>query len=113
MEPQSQSSSICPMCKDNLLLITDTNSGETICSRCGMIVLDKTLNINQPECRAFSNAEHEDGSRTGIPTSLAIYDMGLATVIGRADRDATGKKIRPCNAYFNAKAKDMGFKNTC
>ena len=93
MEPQSQSSSICPMCKDNLLLITDTNSGETICSRCGMIVLDKTLNINQPECRAFSNAEHEDRSRTGIPTSLAIYDMGLATVIGRADRDATGRKI--------------------
>src|ERR671932_1321166 len=93
MEPQSQSSSICPTCKDNLLLITDTNSGETICSRCGMIVLDKTLNINQPECRAFSNAEHEDRSRTGIPTSLAIYDMGLATVIGRADRDATGRKI--------------------
>jgi transcription initiation factor TFIIB len=93
MEPQSQSSSICPTCKDNLLLITDTNSGETICSRCGMIVLDKTLNINQPEWRAFSNAEHEDRSRTGIPTSLAIYDMGLATVIGRADRDATGRKI--------------------
>src|SRR5918911_3845749 len=93
MEPQSQSSSICPTCKDNLLLITDTNSGETICSRCGMIVLDKTLNINQPEWRAFSNAEHEDRSRTGIPTSLAIYDMGLATVIGRTDRDATGRKI--------------------
>src|ERR671933_1772483 len=93
MEPQSQSSSICPLCKDNLLLITDTNSGETICSRCGMIVLDKTLNISQPECRAFSNAEHEDRSRTGIPTSLAIYDMGLATVIGRAARAASVRKI--------------------
>src|ERR1044071_5681103 len=93
MEPQSQPYTICPTCKDNLLIITDTNSGETICSRCGMIVLDKTQNINQPEWRAFSNAEHEDRSRTGTPMSLAIHDMGLATVIGRADRDATGRKI--------------------
>jgi transcription initiation factor TFIIB len=86
-------SSICPICKDHLLIITDTNSGETICSKCGMIVLDKIQNINQPEWRAFSNEEHNDRSRTGIPTSLAIYDMGLATVIGRDDRDAAGKKL--------------------
>lgn len=57
-----------------------------------MIVLDKIQNINQPERHAFSNEEHENRSRTGIPTSLAIHDMGLATVIGRADRDASGKK---------------------
>jgi transcription initiation factor TFIIB len=86
-------SSICPICKDHLLIITDTNSGETICSKCGMIVLDKIQNINQAEWRAFSNEEHNDRSRTGIPSSLAIYDMGLATVIGRDDRDATGKKL--------------------
>src|SRR6187200_2751096 len=86
-------SSICPICKDHLLIITDTNSGETICSKCGMIVLDKIQNINQAEWHAFSNEEHKNRSRTGIPTSLAIHDMGLATVIGRADRDASGKKI--------------------
>ena len=55
--------------------------------------LEKIQNINQPEWRAFSNEEHEDRSSTGIPTSLAIHDMGLATVIGRTDRDASGKKI--------------------
>jgi transcription initiation factor TFIIB len=91
--PQPQPFSTCPMCKDNLLIITDTNSGETICSRCGMIVLDKTQNINQPEWRAFSNAEHEDRSRTGIPMSLAVYDMGLACVIGKTNRNAGGKKM--------------------
>src|ERR687888_2065289 len=91
--PQPQPSITCPLCKDNLLIITDPNSGETICSKCGMIVLDKIQNIGQPEWRAFSNEEHEDRSRTGIPTSLAIHDMGLATVIGRTDRDASGKKI--------------------
>jgi transcription initiation factor TFIIB len=91
--PQPQPSSICPMCKDQRLIITDTNSGETICSKCGMIVLDKTQNINQPEWRAFSNEEHEDRSRTGIPASLAIHDMGLATIIGKSNRDVGGKKM--------------------
>jgi transcription initiation factor TFIIB len=91
--PQPQPFSTCPMCKDNLRIITDTNSGETICSRCGMIVLDKTQNINQPEWRAFSSAEHEDRSRTGIPMSLAIHDMGLACIIGKTNRNAGGKKM--------------------
>ena len=55
--------------------------------------LEKIQNINQPEWRAFSNEELEDSSRTGTPTSLAIYDMGLTTVIARTDRDASGKKL--------------------
>ena len=94
MEPSPpQSSSICPVCNDHLMMITDPDSGETICSKCGMIVLDKIQNINQPEWRAFSNEEHENRSRTGFPSSLAIHDMGLATVIGKTNRDAGGKKI--------------------
>ena len=88
-----QSSSICPVCNDHLLMITDPDSGETICSKCGMIVLDKIQNINQPEWRAFSNEEHENRSRTGFPSSLAIHDMGLACVIGKTNRDAGGKKM--------------------
>ena len=93
-QPQQQEPCmICPMCKENLLMITDTNSGETICSKCGLIISDKIQNINQPEWRAFSNEEHNDRSRTGIPSSLAIHDMGLATVIARTDRDASGRKI--------------------
>src|SRR5919198_2115320 len=92
-QPQPQPSSICPICKDHLLIITDTNSGETICSKCGMVVLDKIQNINQPERRAFSNAEYEVRGRTGTPMSLAIADMGLATVIGKTNRDVGGKKM--------------------
>ncbi|MEM0030648.1 MAG: hypothetical protein QXN32_07005, partial [Candidatus Nitrosocaldus sp.] len=46
-----------------------------------------------PEWRAFSKEEHEDRSRTGIPTSLAMHDMGLATVIGPIDKDASGKPL--------------------
>jgi transcription initiation factor TFIIB len=94
MEPSPpQMSSTCPVCNDHLLMITDPDSGETICSKCGMIVLDKIQNINQPEWRAFSNEEHGNRSRTGVPSSLAIHDMGLACVIGKTNRDAGGKKM--------------------
>ena len=94
MEPSpTQSFSTCPVCNDHLLTITDPDSGETICSKCGMIVLDKIQNINQPEWRAFSIEEHENRSRTGVPSSLAIHDMGLACVIGKTNRDAGGKKM--------------------
>jgi transcription initiation factor TFIIB len=58
-----------------------------------MVVLERIQNISQPEWRAFSNEESEARSHTGIPMSLAIHDMGLATLIGRTDRDATGRKI--------------------
>jgi transcription initiation factor TFIIB len=92
MQPP-RSTTICPVCKSDLLIITDPESGEDICNGCGMIVSDKIQNINQPEWRAFSNEERNNRSRTGIPTSLAIHDMGLSTVIGRANRDASGKKI--------------------
>ncbi|OLD28910.1 MAG: transcription initiation factor IIB, partial [Thaumarchaeota archaeon 13_1_40CM_2_39_7] len=43
--------------------------------------------------RSFSKEEHEDRSRTGTPTSLAMHDMGLATIIGPADKDASGKPL--------------------
>jgi transcription initiation factor TFIIB len=91
--PSPQPSGICPICKDHRLIIIDTNSGETICNKCGMVVLDKTQNINQPERRAFSNEENQLRSRTGTPMSLAIADMGLATVIGKTNRDVGGKKM--------------------
>jgi transcription initiation factor TFIIIB Brf1 subunit/transcription initiation factor TFIIB len=60
MQPQSPPSTTCHICKTDLLVMTDPESGEDICNKCGMIVLDRIQNINQPEWRAFSNEEHED-----------------------------------------------------
>jgi transcription initiation factor TFIIB len=51
------------------------------------------LEDNRPEWRTFSTEEQANKSRIGIPTSLARHDMGLATVIGTPDRDASGHKI--------------------
>ena len=39
---------------------------------------------------AFNIEEKTTRSRTGFPSSLAIADMGLATVIGKSNRDASG-----------------------
>jgi len=72
--------------------VTDLESGELICSSCGLVISEK-IQETRPEWRAFNNAEVNDRSRTGIPTSLARHDMGLATVIGRTDKDASGRKI--------------------
>ena len=95
MQP-SPPSTICPVCKSDLLLVTDPESGENICKKCGMIWSDKVQDIiKRPEWYdTFSALEINDRHyRTGIPTSLARYDMGLSTVIGKTNRDASGKKI--------------------
>jgi transcription initiation factor TFIIB len=81
----------CSMCNKSQT-VTDFESGEVICSSCGLVISEKIQEM-RPEWRAFNNAEVKDRSRTGIPTSLARHDMGLATVIGRTDKDASGRKI--------------------
>jgi transcription initiation factor TFIIB len=46
------------------------------------------------EWRAFSKEENEGRSRAGAPLSLAMHDMGLATVISPRDRDASGRPLK-------------------
>jgi transcription initiation factor TFIIB len=88
-------SAICPVCKSDLMLVTDPESCEDICKKCGMIVSDKIQDINRPEWRnMFDTVELTNRRRrTGIPISLARHDMGLSTVIAKTNRDASGKKI--------------------
>jgi len=81
----------CPSCS-NEKIITDSESGEIICVKCGRVITDKLQEIG-PERRTFSTDETDVMSRTGVPQSLARHDMGLSTIIGRTDRDATGNKL--------------------
>ena len=82
----------CSNCGSNRI-ITDIESGEIICSNCGQVISNNNIEDNRPESRVFSSEGQTNKSRTGIPTSLARHDMGLATVIGTPDRDASGHKI--------------------
>src|SRR2546422_10243132 len=82
----------CPRC-GKASLVQDEESGELICSNCGFVLKEK-IEEEGPEWRNLSRDEGgEDRSRTGLPTSIASHDMGLATIIGRADRDAMGRSI--------------------
>ena len=81
----------CPRCGKGTLLL-DVNTGELVCSRCGFVIKEK-VEETRPEWRAFSKEEKEDRSRAGIPMSLAMHDMGLATIIGPTDKDASGKTL--------------------
>ena len=86
-----QTSIVCSICSDGQM-VTDPESGEIICRNCGIVMLDK-IQESRPEWRAFTSDDGSDRSRTGTPSSLARHDMGLSTVIGRADKDASGNRI--------------------
>ncbi|NIP61684.1 MAG: transcription initiation factor IIB, partial [Nitrosopumilaceae archaeon] len=85
------SSDRCQRCGKGTML-TDSNTGETFCSKCGYVVTDR-VEQEGPEWRSFSKEENENKTRTGTPTSLAMHDMGLATVINPQNRDASGKPL--------------------
>ena len=86
---------VCSICKTSDSIVTDVESGEVICSNCGMVISDKIQDINHPERRAFSSEvmSNKGSRRTGSPTSLAKHDMGLSTIIGRINKDAAGNKL--------------------
>jgi len=73
-------------------MIIDSSGGELFCSNCGFVLKEKMEEAG-PEWRSFSNEEKDEKSRVGLPTSVAISDMGLATVIGGENRDASGRTL--------------------
>ena len=83
---------LCPLCNKHLNIITDQNSGELICTTCGSVIIDNTEETRS-EWTSSNIQELGFRDRTGAPTSLAKYDRGLSTVIGRADKDASGRQI--------------------
>jgi transcription initiation factor TFIIB len=88
-----KTSIICSICnKKEGQAVTDPESGEVICSNCGMVMVE-AVSENRSEWRAFKTEEANQRSRTGTPTSLARHDMGLATIIGRTDKDASGRGL--------------------
>jgi transcription initiation factor TFIIB len=87
---------LCSICKRSDKIVTDPESGEIICSNCGMVISDKDEDTSHSERRIFSGGQmDETRARTGAPTSLASHDMGLATIVGKHDKDASGTKINP------------------
>ena len=86
-----QTSIMCSICKSGKT-VTDPESGEIICRNCGIVISDRIYE-SRPEWRTFSTDELNSRSRAGIPSSLARHDMGLSTVIGKANKDHSGRAI--------------------
>ena len=80
---------ICKRCRGTM--ITDGVTGERFCRNCGFVV-EEQIQESGPE-RNTSKDERDDKTRVGMPTSLAIHDMGLATTIGAVNKDASGKPL--------------------
>ena len=70
--------------------IADPESGEVICSRCGMVIAQDYANL---ESLAFTTGDYNQKARTGAPISLSRHDKGLATIIGKPNNDASGRKL--------------------
>jgi transcription initiation factor TFIIB len=90
-------------------IITDPDSGEVFCRNCGIVISEKSEDISNPEWRAFTLEEKDNRSRTGAPTSLAIHNRGLATLISKTGKDASGQKL---NAYAYSTFKRLRAWNT-
>jgi transcription initiation factor TFIIB len=61
------------------------------CGKCGLVITENITDTGA-EWRSFST-DQNDKTRVGAGTSLTIHDMGLSTIIGVANKDATGKPL--------------------
>ncbi len=90
LEPETTLDQGCPSC-NGTDLIQDIDTGELICSRCGMVVDESSYDLG-PEWRSYTRQEREDRARTGHVLTNKIYDRGLSTIM-TGTVDARGKQL--------------------
>jgi transcription initiation factor TFIIB len=79
----------CPRCGKNNL-ITDNESGELFCGKCGFVINERVSNLGSE--RVFSDST-VNKSRTGNGTSLTRHDQGLSTIINPINKDSSGNSL--------------------
>jgi len=72
-------------------LVTDVETGEVLCSRCGLVLSDTILD-QKPEWRAFTPEERRTKTRTGPPINLKRFDKGLSTTF-QPYKDSYGRAL--------------------
>ena len=82
----------CSICGRIRTAIADPDSGEIVCSNCGMVIAETSQDDVSPEIRAFPSEEQNARTRTGAP-SLSRHDKGLTTIIGKTNKDAAGREL--------------------
>jgi len=88
-----KTSTLSCICGKGQQLVTDLESGEIACGKCGLVSSDR-IQESRAEWRTF-DSEGSERSRVGSPSTLTFHDMGLATVIGNENRDSSGRHLEP------------------
>ena len=89
MTHQLENEEKCSRCGKNNL-ITDIESGELFCTKCGCVINEKVFDYG-PERMFSDNAVSK--VHTGDKTSLTRHDGGLSTIINPINKDSTGKPL--------------------
>lgn len=71
----------CPECGGQIISVQDT--GEIVCSACGLVLSEKIMDSSHSDKRAFTLQEKNERERTGSPISILLPSMGLTTVIDK------------------------------
>lgn len=74
-------------------VVDDFQSGETICSRCGLVNAENLPDVS-PESTNPSSEEKPKLVRASGQTLFSLHDLGISTRIDLGTRDFSGKPIR-------------------
>ena len=72
----------------------DQAAGELVCEICGLVVASTIIDYS-PEWRAYTPNEYQKRTRVGLPSSLAVHNKGLSTVIDLKYGDFSGRRLNP------------------
>lgn len=74
-------SELCPECGGSIVSISQI--GETVCSQCGLVVTERSVDLSHSDKRAYTSQEKQLREHTGAPISNLLPDIGLTTVINK------------------------------
>jgi transcription initiation factor TFIIB len=107
----SRKGSMCPECSNNVI---ESDNGEMICSKCGLVVND--VIIESQEWRAFDSEQLNKRSRSGAPLDYTKHNKGITTIMGKdseiskvaSSRRGQFMRMKKWNKYFGRKSKERG-----
>lgn len=86
---------MCPECKSSL--IDDDQCGEIVCSSCGVVVVQQTIDFG-PETMRTSYEDKVNLARATGSITYSQHDLGLNTLIAPVSKDFSGKSIGSATA---------------
>lgn len=97
---------ICPECNGKVISIPE--KGDTVCCRCGLVILERNIDNSHSGIRAFTKRQKEQRERTGSPISVLLPDMALCTIIDKRNiRNADLKRAAKWNSRMTWNKKNI------